>query len=244
MWVIGNWKMYGGLALLQEMVEGLPTELPCQVAVAPPAVYVPRLAALLEDSPVRVVAQDCSQHSQSGAYTGEVSAQMLVEVGAQMVILGHSERRSYHQETDEQIAHKFMAAKQAGLTPILCVGETLEHRKAGATAEVVQRQLGAVLAEAGAELFSGALIAYEPVWAIGTGVTASPEQAQAVHDLLRKQLAGTSQDLAANTPILYGGSVKPDNAAELFAMPDIDGGLIGGASLQVDSFNAIIAAAS
>jgi triosephosphate isomerase len=207
----------------------------------PPFPYLSTALALART--VAVGAQDASAHA-SGAFTGEVSAGMLREVGCRYVILGHSERRHYHAESDALIAAKFKAALAAGLTPILCVGETLAQRDASDTEAVVTSQFGAVLDAAGADAFAAAVVAYEPVWAIGTGRTATPEQAQAVHALLRGVVAAKSAKIAGSLRILYGGSVKPSNAATLFAQPDIDGGLIGGASLVADDFVAIIRAAA
>ena len=233
--VAGNWKMHGSRtanrALLDAILKGLP-ESPkrggAQCAVCPPFPFLGELAERLRGTPVAVGAQNVSEHAQ-GAYTGEVSAAMLAEVGCRYVIVGHSERRQLYGESDAQVAAKFAAARSAGLTPILCVGETLAEREAGRTEEVVARQLGAVA-------FSQAVLAYEPVWAIGTGRNATPEQVQTVHAFLR-------QRVPHDTPILYGGSVKPQNAAAIFAMPDVDGGLIGGASLVAADFLAILQAA-
>ena len=212
------------------------------VAVCPPFVYIPQAAELLAGSQVAWGAQNCSQHS-SGAYTGEVAAPMLKEFGCTYVILGHSERRSIYNESNDEIVQKFIAVKSAGLIPILCVGELLTERAAGKTEAVVAEQLDAVVNVTGIEQFESTVIAYEPVWAIGTGVTATPDQAQDVHAFIRQRLAEKNTEIAQNIQILYGGSVKPDNAAELFAKPDIDGGLIGGASLQANSFLGICQAA-
>ncbi|HZM34793.1 MAG TPA: triose-phosphate isomerase [Burkholderiales bacterium] len=234
--VAGNWKMHGNraanAALLDAVVRGQSGVEGAQCAVCVPFPYVAQAAERLRGTAVAWGAQNVSEHAQ-GAYTGEVSATMLAEFGCRYVIVGHSERRQLFGESDEQVAAKFAAARKAGLTPILCVGETLEEREARRTEHVVGRQLSAVLER---ESFSGAVLAYEPVWAIGTGRNATPEQAQAVHAFLR-------QKVSAQTPIVYGGSVKPGNAAGLFAMPDIDGGLIGGASLVADDFIAILRAA-
>ena len=229
--VAGNWKMHGSRAANRALIDAIlkgSLKGGAQCAVCPPFPYLGEVAEQLRDSPVALGAQNVSEHAQ-GAYTGEVSAAMLKELGCRYVIVGHSERRQIFGETDVQVAAKFAAARDTGLTPILCVGETLAEREAGRTEEVVARQLGAVK-------FSDAVLAYEPVWAIGTGKNATPEQAQAVHAFLRKRL---SQD----TTILYGGSVKAQNAAAIFAMPDVDGGLIGGASLVADDFLAILRAA-
>jgi triosephosphate isomerase (TIM) len=232
--VAGNWKMHGSraanAALLDALARAAPGEPACAVCVPYP--YLQQASERLAGSPVGLGAQNVSEHAQ-GAYTGEVSAAMLAEFGCRYVIVGHSERRQLFGESDEQAAAKFAAARKAGLTPILCVGETLEEREAGRTEQVVGRQLQAVLRS---NDFGNAVLAYEPVWAIGTGRNATPEQAQAVHAFLR-------QRVRPETAILYGGSVKPANAAGLFAMPDIDGGLIGGASLVADDFIAILRAA-
>jgi triosephosphate isomerase len=227
--VAGNWKMHGSRAanraLLDAILKGLPKGTQC--AVCPPFPYLADVAEQLRGTSVALGAQNVSEHAQ-GAYTGEVSAAMLKEMGCRYAIVGHSERRQIYGETDKQVAAKFAAASGAGLTPILCVGETLAEREAGKTEEVVARQLGAVA-------FKDGVLAYEPVWAIGTGKNATPEQAQAVHAFLRKKVP---QD----TTILYGGSVKAQNAAAIFKMPDVDGGLIGGASLVAEDFLAILKA--
>ena len=229
--VAGNWKMHGSRAanraLLDAIVQGLPKG-GAECAVCAPFPYLVEVAEQLRGSPVAWGAQNVSEHAQ-GAYTGEVAASMLKECGCRYVIVGHSERRQIYGETDAQVAAKFSAARAAGMTPILCVGETLAEREAGRTEEVVARQLGAVA-------FKQGVLAYEPVWAIGTGRNATPGEAQAVHAFLRKKVP---QD----TTILYGGSVKAQNAPAIFAMPDVDGGLIGGASLVADDFLAILRAA-
>ena len=238
--VAGNWKMNGRLALVDELASALAEyQGVAEVLVCPPFPY---LAAARAVMPVAVGAQTVSEHA-DGAFTGEVAAPMLAELGCEYVIVGHSERRALFAEGDQQVAAKFAAARAAGLTPILCVGESLEEREAGLTERVVGAQLDAVLDNVGMQAFAGAVVAYEPVWAIGTGKTATPEQAQAVHAFLRGQLANRDAQVAAATRLLYGGSVKADNAALLFAQPDIDGGLIGGASLTADSFMAICQAA-
>ena len=240
--VVGNWKMHGSRPANAELLATLLAARPfgADVAVCVPFVYLNETAATLAGSDLRWGAQDVSAHEQ-GAYTGEVSAAMLAECGCRYAIVGHSERRAYHAESDQLVAEKAQAALARGVTPVVCVGETLAEREAGHTEEVVKRQLSAVihqLAHCAAEM----VVAYEPVWAIGTGRTASPEQAQAVHAVLRAQLqAATGR--AASMRILYGGSVKPDNAATLFTQPDIDGGLIGGASLKAADFIAICRAA-
>jgi len=214
-------------ALLDSLLQGIPKDAKAGCAVCAPFPYLALVAERLRGSPIAWGAQNVSEHAQ-GAYTGEVSAAMLAEFGCRYVLVGHSERRQLYGESDAQAAAKFAAVKKAGMTPILCVGETLEERDAGQTEAVVARQLGAVE-------FKDAVLAYEPVWAIGTGRNATPEQAQAVHAFLRRKVS-------SDTPILYGGSVKPQNAAAIFAMPDVDGGLIGGASLVAKDFLAIVEA--
>ena len=240
--VAGNWKMNGSLDSIRQLIEGikggLDTVTTAELAVCPPYVYIPQVAALLEGSAVTLGAQDVNDR-ESGAHTGEVAAGMLRDVGCKYVIVGHSERRSIYGESDECTALKFAAARRAGLVPILCVGELLEEREQGITEEVVARQLDAVVDLEGIAAIGEAVIAYEPVWAIGTGKTATPEQAQEVHAFIRGRLAGLDGGVAERVQILYGGSVKGSNAAELFSMADIDGGLIGGASLAADDFLAI-----
>ena len=240
--VIGNWKMHGSRAVNAELLSGILAAgpLPCDAAVCVPFVYVADTAVSLAASALRWGAQDVSAHAQ-GAYTGEVSAAMLRELGCRYAIVGHSERRAGHAETDAQVADKAKAALAHGLTPVVCVGETLEQREAGQTEAVVKRQLSAVIHALG-HCAGEMVVAYEPVWAIGKGRTASPEQAQAVHAVLRAQMRAATAH-ADTMKILYGGSVKPDNAATLFAQPDIDGGLIGGASLKAADFVAICRAA-
>lgn len=243
--VAGNWKMNGSQASIEQLLAGLKAGLSqgkAEVLVCSPYPYLAQVSGLLEASFISWGAQNASQH-ESGAYTGEVSVAMLKEFGCSYVILGHSERRALYLETDEQIADKFCAVQAGGLTPILCVGETLEQREAGQTLEVVASQLMAVVDKAGIQAFSKAVVAYEPVWAIGTGLTATPDQAQEVHKALREKLAEKDGAIADAISILYGGSVKADNAATLFACPDIDGGLIGGASLKPEQFIAICQAA-
>lgn len=236
--VVGNWKMNGSRAFGVELLDALKARAPwnAEVAVCVPAPYLSEAAASLKGSAIAWGAQDCSEHA-GGAYTGEVSAAMLADWQCRYVIVGHSERRAYHAESDALVARKAQAALAQGLTPIVCVGETRAEREAGQTEAVVRRQLAAVIEQLGAQI-DKTVIAYEPVWAIGTGLTASPEQAQAVHAALRAQLA-ESTPAAAQMQLLYGGSVKPDNARELFAQPDIDGGLIGGAALKAADFDAI-----
>lgn len=242
--IVGNWKMNGSLAanavLLKVLKEGLPEGGSAGVAVAVPAVYLAQAQAELEGSAIGVAAQDVSQH-ESGAYTGELSAAMLRDFGVRYTLVGHSERRQYHGETDAVVALKAQAALAKGVTPIVCVGETLAEREAGQTEEVVKRQLAAVIHQVG-QCINELVVAYEPVWAIGTGRTATPEQAQQVHAVLRAQLAAASQ-LADRIALLYGGSMNASNAAQLLAQADIDGGLVGGASLKAADFLTIIAAA-
>jgi triosephosphate isomerase len=223
--VAGNWKMHGSRASIAALLDALVKEAPPNCAVCVPFPYLAQVAERLRGSAVAWGAQNVSEHAQ-GAYTGEVSAAMLKEFGCRYAIVGHSERRQLYCETDAQVAAKFAAARSAGITPILCVGETLQEREAGSTEDVVGRQLAAVK-------FEGGVLAYEPVWAIGTGRNATPQQVQAVHAFLRKRVG-------SDTPILYGGSVKPQNAAAIFAMPDVDGGLIGGASLVAEDFLEIV----
>lgn len=244
-WVGGNWKMHGSrdmAATLAGEIAGAAAAT-ADVVLFPPFPYLHGVSEACAGSAVAVGGQDLSAH-ESGAYTGEVSAAMLRDVGCGLVLVGHSERRQYHQESDAQVAAKVAQALAHDLTPVLCLGETLEQHEAGQTATVVSRQLGAVLERCGIGAFGRIVVAYEPVWAIGTGRTATPAQAQEVHALLRSQLAGDDATIAGSTRIVYGGSVKPGNAAELFAQPDIDGGLIGGASLQATDFLSICAAAA
>lgn len=247
--VVGNWKMNGSLAGNAALLADISASLKqspaqnCDVAVCVPAPYLAQVQGLLTGSFVGWGAQDMSMHA-AGAYTGEVSASMLQEFGSQYVIVGHSERRAYHAESDEAVAKKAQAALEAGLIPLVCVGETLAEREAGQTEAVVGRQLDAVLAVLGEEDVLRMVVAYEPVWAIGTGKTATPQMAQDVHAFLRNKLSAVSADAAASVQILYGGSMKPDNAKELLAMPDIDGGLIGGAALKAGDFLAIVRAAA
>lgn len=242
--IAGNWKMNGGLtandALLKGVLAGVAEGCACDIAVAVPAVYLAQVQAAVAGSQVAVAAQDVSRH-EVGAYTGEVSAAMLKDFGVRYVLVGHSERRQYHGETDGAVAEKAQRALALGITPIVCVGETLQEREAGQTEAVVKRQLAAVIHLNG-HCISEVVVAYEPVWAIGTGRTASPEQAQAVHAVLRAQLSAASEQ-ADRIRLLYGGSMNAANAAQLLAQPDIDGGLVGGASLKAPDFLQIIAAA-
>lgn len=245
--VIGNWKMHGRqddnvrlVNAIRESVAGLGD---VAMMVAPPALYLHQLAALLAGSGIRLAAQNLAEAAE-GAFTGEIAAAMLVDVGAEAVIVGHSERRSLYGETDAVVVRKVGQALLAGLTPVVCVGETLAERDAGDTLQVVRQQLQAVIAGVGIEGLARSVVAYEPVWAIGTGRTASPAQAQEVHEALRALVAECDGVVAASLPVLYGGSVKAGNAADLFAMPDIDGALVGGASLVAQEFVAICKAAA
>ena len=242
--VAGNWKMQGSLAANQGLLAAVragAAGVKAQIAICVPFPYLAQARSVLEGSAVAWGAQDVSEHEQ-GAYTGEVSAAMLKDFGCRFVIVGHSERRAMYGDTDSVVAAKYAAALKAGLTPILCVGESLAEREANVTGEVVMRQLDAVIALCGAKSVAGAVVAYEPVWAIGTGRTATPAQAQEVHAVIRARI-GTEAAGAQQLPILYGGSVKPGNAGELFGQSDIDGGLIGGASLVAQDFLAICTAA-
>jgi triosephosphate isomerase len=241
--IAGNWKMNGSLAANEALVKGLRVGVGasvCQVALCVPSVYLAQCQALVAGSAIAIGAQDLSQH-EVGAFTGEISGAMLQEFGVRYCIVGHSERRQYHFETDALVAAKTQRALACGITPIVCVGETLAEREAGRTEEVVKRQLAAVI-HANGHCISEVVVAYEPVWAIGTGKTASIEQAQQVHAVLRQQLQAASIQ-ADRIQIIYGGSMNAANAAELLAQPDIDGGLVGGASLKVPDFLSIIASA-
>jgi len=245
--VAGNWKMNGAAAtnaaLLRELaakVAGCPD---IDIAVCPPAPYLEAARAVLAGSAVALGGQNLSEQEQPGAFTGEIHGAMLADVGCRYVIVGHSERRALYGETDELVARKFRAARRCGLVPIVCVGETLQEREAGATERVLARQLDAVLELCGAAAMDGAVLAYEPVWAIGTGRNATPQQAQDAHAFLRARIAERDARIAAALRLLYGGSVKADNAVSLFACPDVDGGLIGGASLKAPEFLSICAAA-
>ena len=238
--VVGNWKLNGSLgtneALLKALLREVPRNPPAACAVCVPSPYLAQARQLLEGSGIGWGSQDVSRFDK-GAYTGDVSGAMVAEFGARYAIVGHSERRTIFGETDEVVAEKYAAARRAKLTPVFCVGETLAERERGETEAVLARQVDALLAKCGAAELAGGIFAYEPVWAIGTGKTATPEQAQAVHAFLRKRVA-------ADTVVLYGGSVKAQNAAALFGMPDIDGGLIGGASLVARDFLDIVKAAA
>ena len=243
--VAGNWKMHGSREtnrrLLSEILAGISRAGNVELAVCVPYPYLGQVAEALVKSAVAWGAQNVSEHAQ-GAYTGEVSAAMLAEFACRYVIVGHSERRQLYGEGDAQVAAKFTAVQAAGMVPVLCVGETLEERDAGRTEQTVARQLDAVLAAGSPRAFANAVLAYEPVWAIGTGRNATPQQAQDVHAFLRNRLAARDRGVAQGLRILYGGSVKPANAGAIFAMPDVDGGLIGGASLIAEDFLAIAAA--
>ncbi len=244
--VAGNWKMNGSLESISALMAGLRAELAgvsgVDVVVCPAAVFLDRVSGLIGSSSMLLGGQTVSEYS-AGAYTGEVSVSMLKELGCQFVILGHSERRALFSETDAKIVGKYKAVKDAGLTPILCVGETLAQRESDQALAVISAQLDAVLESLGVDYFQGAVVAYEPVWAIGTGRTATPEQAQQVHAAIRDRVAQQSEEIAQRLPIIYGGSVNAANAESLFSMEDIDGALVGGASLKVDEFVAICRAA-
>ena len=242
--VVANWKMNGSLAANSQWVadfRSLSKEIKCDCAVCAPHVYLGQMRSLLDGMALELGAEDVSEYA-VGAYTGETAASMLTDIGVRWVILGHSERRTLFGDTDQRVAQKASAAVAAGLRPIICIGETLYEREAGQTFNVVERQLSTVIDAIGVEALSNGAVAYEPVWAIGTGQTATPEMAQQVHSVLRELMTRYGTQAAQNTRILYGGSVKPANAAELFAMPDIDGGLIGGAALRAEDFYKICAA--
>lgn len=249
--VAGNWKMNGTfeeanqllVSIADQLAEHADEELNTDVLVCPPYVYLEASSRILSDTPVLLGAQDvCTELK--GAYTGEISACMLKDLTCNYVLVGHSERRSIYNESDTTVGHKYDAAAKSGLSPILCVGETLDERASGKANDVIKRQLDAVIDIAGINSFAHGVIAYEPVWAIGTGKTASPQQAQDIHAYIREMIALRSGKIADEIRILYGGSVKPANAADLFSMQDIDGGLIGGASLKADDFIAIVNAAA
>lgn len=242
--VAGNWKMHGSRAMASELVGAIAhaKHAGVDIVVMPPFPYIAELIRSHAGAAIRFGAQDIGEHA-AGAFTGDVAGSMLKDIGCTCVLVGHSERRQLHGETDPVVARKFVAAQVAGLTPVLCVGETLVHRDAGETEAIVARQIDAVVEVAGIAAFADAVIAYEPVWAIGTGRTASPAQVQEVHAFLRGKLSGLDATIAGSVRIVYGGSVKAANAGELFAGSDIDGGLIGGASLMAAEFLAICAAA-
>lgn len=244
--VAGNWKLHGDRAFahaLMDEIAAAPAPAGVERVVLPPLPYLGELVERYAAAGIAFGAQDVSANTR-GAFTGEVSASMLLDVGARYGLVGHSERRQYHQEGSELVARKFLAARAAGLAPILCVGETLQQRESGQTEHCLQSQLQPLFDLGGVEALAGAVVAYEPVWAIGTGRTATPEQAQAVHAFIRGEIAARDAKIAGSLPILYGGSCKPDNAAALFAQPDVDGGLIGGAALVAADFLAIAAAAA
>ena len=238
--IAGNWKMNGSLQSVYALVEGIVAGDPgsAELAVCPPAVYLMKVGDMLAGTGIALGAQNVGDR-EGGAFTGEVSAAMLIECGCRYAIVGHSERRSLYLESDALVAARFAMAQKGGLTPILCVGETLEEREQGVTEQVVARQIDAVLEVCGKRAFEAAVIAYEPVWAIGTGQVATPDQAQAVHEFIRRRLSDSNAQAAERLRILYGGSMNPSNAAELLSRPDIDGGLIGGASLVAADFLAI-----
>ena len=242
--VVGNWKMNGSVESVDALLSGLKTidADADSVAVCPPFVFIPSAQSGLSSSAISVGAQNVSEYSE-GAYTGEVSASMLKQLGCQYVIIGHSERREQWSESDAQLAAKYIATQAQGLTPILCLGESLEQREAGNALSFIEAQLRSVVELVGVGSLSSAVVAYEPIWAIGTGKTASPAQAQEVHAHLRDVLASLNEDVASKVQILYGGSVNAGNAAELFSQQDIDGALVGGASLKIDDFASIVAAA-
>ena len=245
--VTGNWKMNGSresvAQLLDQLKRGATDVAAAEVAVCPPFVYLHQVAQSLQGTALGWGAQTLAEHD-SGAYTGEVSGAMIADLGSRYVLVGHSERRTLYAESDEIVARKFAAAQRHGLTPILCIGETLAEREQGTTEQVVSRQLDAVIAAQGIAAMGDAVLAYEPVWAIGSGLTATPEQAEEVHRFIRAKIARQDADIAARTRILYGGSMKGSNAPELLRQVDIDGGLIGGASLNADEFLSICAAAA
>lgn len=245
--VMGNWKLNGSKAFTKELIEGLKAELAgvngCDVAIAPPVMYLAEAEAALAGSQIALGSQNVDVNVQ-GAFTGDISTAMLKDFGAKYIIIGHSERRTYHKESDEFIAKKFGALKEAGLVPVLCIGESEAENEAGKTEEVCARQIDAVINALGVEAFNGAVIAYEPIWAIGTGKSATPAQAQAVHAFIRGHIAAKSQAVADQVIIQYGGSVNDANAAELFTQPDIDGALVGGASLKAPAFAVIVKAAA
>ncbi|MDO4430017.1 MAG: triose-phosphate isomerase [Lonepinella koalarum] len=253
--VMGNWKLNGSKAFTKELIAGLKQELHgvggCDVAIAPPVMYLAEAEAALVGcgcgcsgkGVIALGSQNVDVNVQ-GAFTGDISTAMLKDFGAKYIIIGHSERRTYHKESDEFIAKKFAALKEAGLVPVLCIGESEAENEAGKTEEVCARQIDAVINTLGVEAFNGAVIAYEPIWAIGTGKSATPAQAQAVHKFIRTHIAAKSQAVADQVIIQYGGSVNDANAAELFTQPDIDGALVGGASLKAAAFAAIVKAAA
>ena len=236
--IAGNWKMNASKVSVKSLIDGILSGIEgvnSEVLVCVPFPYMSQVESLIEGSNLKLGAQNININS-SGAFTGEVSANMIKDFGAKHVIVGHSERRSLYGETSSVVAEKTKAAIDAGLSPLLCVGESLEQREAGKTETVVAEQINAVMELVGIESFDSIIIAYEPVWAIGTGMTATPEQAQAVHFFVRNLLGESSENIAQKTPILYGGSMNAGNAVELISCPDIDGGLIGGAALKAEDF--------
>lgn len=244
--VAGNWKMNGSSESVKELMAGIKDGMGsvnnAEVVVCPPAVYISRVAGSAADTAIKVGSQNICDEDK-GAFTGEISGEMLKDTGCEYAIIGHSERRSLYGESDELVARRFAAARRNGIKPIFCIGETLEEREQGITNDVCARQIDAVIALEGVEALADGVIAYEPVWAIGTGKTASPEQAQEVHAFIRGKISALNADVADGLRILYGGSMNPGNAAELMGQPDIDGGLIGGASLKSEDFLAICTAA-
>jgi triosephosphate isomerase len=247
MMVAGNWKMHGSVAFTADMVTTLATKVSVKegvtLLVCPPAVYLSQAVAAATQSGIHIGAQNLASIAAPGAYTGEVAGFMLSDIGCQYVIVGHSERRALYGETNDVVAQKTKVALDSGLTPLICVGETLEQREAGQAELVIAAQLDAVSAVIGVDGWEQSIVAYEPVWAIGTGRTASPEQAQEIHAFIRSRLAALDINMAASMKVLYGGSVKPDNAALIFSQSDVDGGLIGGAALNADDFSRIYACA-
>ncbi len=246
--VAGNWKMNGTLSTIDPLVNGIKSGITgleqVEIAICPSFIYLEYVSNLIDDCPISLGAQNASNENE-GAYTGEVSCAMLNDIGCHYAILGHSERRSLYGEKSDLVAEKYIQTQASGLVPILCVGESFEERESGKMEDVISQQMRAVLDKVGAEGFKKAVIAYEPVWAIGTGLTATPDQAQEVHSFIRDLVAEYEEErvVAEQIRILYGGSVKPENAAEIFAMKDIDGGLIGGAALKPEDFLGICQAA-
>ena len=245
--VMGNWKLNGNKQFTATLIADLKAELAnvegCDVAIAPPVMYLAAAEEALKGSQIALGAQNVDLNT-SGAFTGDISTEMLKDFGAKYIIIGHSERRTYHKESDEFVAKKFAALKAAGLIPVLCIGESEEEQEAGKTEEVCARQIDAVLNTLGVDALNGAVIAYEPIWAIGTGKSATPEQAQAVHKFIRDHIAKQDAAVAKQVILQYGGSVNDSNAAKLFTQPDIDGALVGGASLKAPAFAAIVKAAA
>ncbi|MDO6706263.1 triose-phosphate isomerase [Photobacterium sp. 1_MG-2023] len=247
--VMGNWKLNGSKEMVTNLLTGLDAALAgidgVDVAVAPPVMYLDLAERLISQGQSKIIlgAQNVDVNA-SGAFTGDISPEMLKDFGATHIIIGHSERREYHNESDEFVAKKFAFLKENGLTPVLCIGESEAQNEAGETVAVCARQLDAVINTQGVEALNGAIVAYEPIWAIGTGKAATAQQAQEIHAAIRAHIASFSADVANNVVIQYGGSVKAGNAAELFAMPDIDGALVGGAALDAEGFAAIAKAAA